>query len=95
MWFRIRTIMIAVVIVGLVTASLVLWSRARDEIRRASIERALAENRAVLADKRAIAAEIRRLAVLKAMEVLQRPPHVDGDQDPSQKPPTRRPNVAQ
>ncbi len=96
MRFRIRTIMIAVVIVGLGTALVVLWWRARDEIRRAYVERAVAEDRAILADKRAIAAEARaRLAELRAKEILQRPPHDGVDQDTSQKPPTRRPTVAQ
>ena len=43
MRFRIGTLMIAVVIVSLVTALVVLWSRARDEIRRASVEMAVAQ----------------------------------------------------
>ena len=50
MRFRIRTIMIAVVIVGLVTAWAVVWWRAREEIRRAHLEmqmaREVAEDRA-------------------------------------------------
>ena len=45
MRLRIRTIMLAVVIVGLVTALMVIWERARDEIRRAHVEIAVARAR--------------------------------------------------
>ena len=96
MRFRIRTIMVAVVIVGLVTALVVLWWRARDEIRRAHLEKTVAELRADLAEKRAIAAEVRaQLIELQAKAVLQQSSHVDDDQDISQKPPTRQPSAAQ
>jgi hypothetical protein len=96
MRFRIQTMMIAVAIVGLVTALVVLWWRARDEIRRAYVQMAVAEDRAILADKRAIAAEVRaQSAELQAKEALQRLSHVDDDRDRSQKSPTRRPTAAQ
>jgi hypothetical protein len=105
MRFRIRTIMLAVVIVGLVTALIVIWGRARDEIRLAHVEMAVARYRAVLAERRAMAAEARahlmaeeargRLVEQQAEEALQRSSHVDGDHHTSQKPPTRLPSVAQ
>jgi hypothetical protein len=89
--------MIAVVMFGLVSALVVLWWRARDEIRRAKVEVAVAEERAIRAEKRAIAAEVRaQLVELRAKAVLQRTPQdVDGDQDKSRKPPIPRPTVAQ
>jgi hypothetical protein len=94
MRFRIRTIMIAVVIVGLVTAMAVMWERARDEFRRAHVELAVARDRAAFADNRAMAAEARaHLAEQKAEEALQRN-LVDGDQRTGRKPPTRLPSVA-
>ena len=106
MRFRVRTIMVAVVIVGLVMALTVLWWRAREEIRRANIELqgtrvanaeirmalAVAEARARSAEQRAIAAEARaELLELQAKAVQD----VDGDQDTSQKPRTRPPTAAQ
>jgi hypothetical protein len=100
MRFRIRTIMIAVVIVGLVTALVVVWSRAREEIRRALVEmqmaRAVAEDRALSAEVRVKAAEARATsAERKVEELLRKSSHVEGDQDTNQKPPIRRPSVAQ
>ncbi len=88
--------MIAVLIIGLVTALEVLWWRAAEEIRRAylemKMEMAVAEARARSAEQRAIAAEARvKLLELQAKAVRD----VDGDQDTSQKPPSRRPSVVQ
>src|SRR5580693_3981748 len=99
MRFRIRTIMIAIAIVGLVTALVVLRSRARDEIPRAYVdmkmEMAAAEARARSAEQRAIAAEARaKLLEAQARAVLERSSHVDKDRDTSQKSPTRQPPAA-
>ena len=107
MRFRIRTIMIAVVIVGLVTALVVLWWRARDEIRRARLEmemvRAVAEDRArsaelqvKIAEARATSSELRALSAEREVEELRRKSStVDGDKNTKQEPPTRRPSAAQ
>jgi len=96
MRFRVRTIMIAVVIVGLATAFAVLYWRARDEIRRAHVELAVAKDRAVLAELQTKLAEARaKSAELRAKDALQQSSHVDGVRDTSQKPPSRRSSVAQ
>ena len=106
MRFRIRTIMVVVVIVGLVMALTVLWWRAQEEFRRANIELqgtrfANAEIRMALevtearfrsAEQRAIAAEARaELLELQAKAIRD----VDGDQDTSQKSRSRPPTAAQ
>jgi hypothetical protein len=106
MRFHVRTMMIAVVIVGLVTALTVLCWRGREEIRRANLELDgtrvangeirmaldVALARAHSAEQRAIAAEARaKLLELQAKAVQE----VDGDQDTSQKPRTRPPTAAQ
>ena len=100
MRFRVRTIMVAVVIVGLVMALTVLCWRAQEDMRRAHLELrgtqvanaeirmalGVAEARARSAEQRAIAAESRaELLELQAKAVRD----VDGDQDTSQKPRNR------
>jgi hypothetical protein len=100
MRFRIRTIMIAVVIVGLVTALAVLWWRAREEIRRAYVELqaqgVVVEDRTSLTELRVKVAEARaKSAEREVEELLRKSSHVDGDRDTSQKPPARQPSLAQ
>jgi len=88
--------MIAVVIVGLVTALVVLSWRALEELRRADLELALAEDRAILAEMQTEVAEAHaKFQVTRADKALQQLAHVNGDQDTSQKPPSLRPSVAQ
>ena len=71
MRFRVRTIMVAVVIVGLVMALMVLWWRAREEIRRAHVELEVAKTRATLAEALAKIADARAESVeFRAKEVL-------------------------
>jgi type II secretory pathway pseudopilin PulG len=106
MRFRVRTIMVAVVIVGLVMALTVLWWRAAEEVRSAHAEMqatrlandeirmalAVAEARALSAEKRAIAAEARADLLKLQAKAIQ---DVDVDQDTSQKPRTRPSAAAQ
>ena len=95
MRFRVRTIMVAVVIVGLAMALTVLCWRAQEDIRRAEVELQLtrvcnseirmaltvALERARSAEQRAIAAEARaQLLELQANAIQD----VDGDQDTGQ-----------
>jgi hypothetical protein len=96
MRFRIRTIMIAVVFVGLVLAFVVLWRQARDEIRRAHVEIAVARELAIQAETRALAAEARAQVVeQQAKAILERSSQDAGDlPEAAQKSPTRRPNAA-
>jgi hypothetical protein len=91
--------MLAIMIVGLVTALVVLWWRAAQEIRRAHAEmqmaRAVAEDRAMRAEMLARNAEARaQSAERKVEELLRKSSDVDGDQETSEKPPARRPSVA-
>jgi type II secretory pathway component PulM len=106
MRFRVRTIMVAVVIVGLVMALTVLWWRAAEDIRSAHAELqgtrvanseirmalAVAQARADAAEQRAIAAEARAESLELQAKSAQR---VDGDRDTSQKSHTRPPTAAQ
>jgi type II secretory pathway component PulM len=92
MRFRVRTIMVAVVIVSLVMALTLLWWRAEQDIRSAQVEMQAARlvnaeirmaldvavARAHSAEQRAIAAEARaELLELRAKAVQD----VDGDRD--------------
>jgi hypothetical protein len=110
MRFRVRTIMIAIVIVGLVMALVVLWRRAAEDLYRTQIELQgtrivnaelrmamdVAQDRARSAEQRAIAAEARaNAAELRAKEALQQSSRVDGDPGMIHKPPTQAPSVAQ
>ena len=96
MRFRIGTMMIAVLIVGLATALAVLWWRAREEIRRAHVELAIARDRATLAEALTKIAEARAESVeFRAMEVLKQSSRALGEEATSQKPSSRRPSVAQ
>jgi type II secretory pathway pseudopilin PulG len=85
MRFRIRTIMIAIAIVGLVTALAVQSWRAQ----RQRVARELFASDFAVAEARA------NLVELRAKAVLQQSSHVDHDQDTSQKLPTRQPSAAQ
>ena len=86
--------MIALVIFGLVSALVVLWSRAGDEIRRATSRWRLL--RSARFERRSEPSPLlfAQAAELQAKEVLERSSHVDGDQDTSQKPPNKRTSVA-
>jgi hypothetical protein len=100
MRFRVRTIMVAVVIVGLVMALTVLWWRAREDMRGAHAEvqatrianaeitmaLAVAQARAHAAEQRAIAAEARAESLELQAKAAQ---DVDGGRDASQKHRTR------
>jgi type II secretory pathway pseudopilin PulG len=87
MRFRVRTIMIAIVIVGLVMALAVQSWRAQRQ--QAIISTVLAKERELIA-----AYELASLAELRAKEALQQSSHVDADQDTSQKPRSQGPYVA-
>ena len=103
MRFRVRTIMVAVVIAGLVMALTVLWWRAAEDIRSAHAEMQAirianaqismaSAARAHAAEQRALVAEGRvQMLELQAKAVQD----MDGDQDTSQKPRTRPPTAAQ
>jgi type II secretory pathway pseudopilin PulG len=84
---RIRTIIVAVVIVGLAMALVVQSLRAQRQ--QAIINTVLAKERELMD-----AYELARLAELRAKEALQQSSHVDGDQKTSQKPPSQGPYVA-
>jgi hypothetical protein len=95
MRFRIRTIMIAVVMFGLVLALVVLWWRAREEIRRVHVELEVAKTRATLAEALAKIADARAESVeFRAKEVLEQSSRALGDQDTRKKPRTRPPTAA-